>query len=209
MTDTTFKSTLLPLPVENVDTDQIIPARFLKVIDKAGLGDNLFADWRYDADGEPKPGFVLNQPAYRDAQILLAGHNFGCGSSREHAPWALVGYGFKAVISTYFADIFRNNALKNGLLPIVVDAETHRQLFSLVNEDSGTEVTVDLATQTLALPDGRALHFPVDPFAKHCLLNGVDQLGYLQAQADKIADYEDRAPPRIDTTKPIIDIINS
>ncbi|MBN1287030.1 MAG: 3-isopropylmalate dehydratase small subunit [Anaerolineae bacterium] len=208
MTEATFTSRLVPLPVENVDTDQIIPARFLKTVDKAGLGDNLFADWRYDAGGNPKPGFVLNEPVYRGAQILLAGNNFGCGSSREHAPWALAGYGFKAVISTHFADIFRNNALKNGLLPIVVDEATHRQLFSLVDEDPATAVTVDLAAQTLTLPDGRAVEFPIDPFAKHCLLVGVDQLGYILSLESEIAAYEAKTPARIDTTAVSISIIS-
>lgn len=204
MSEATFTSKLMPLPVENVDTDQIIPARFLKTIDKAGLGDNLFADWRYDSNGEPKTDFVLNKPEYQDAQILVAGNNFGCGSSREHAPWALVGYGFRAVISTYFADIFRNNALKNGMLPIVVDEETLKQLFSLVEEDPNTEVSVDLTTQTLTLPDRRAVEFPIDPFAKHCLLEGVDQLGYLLSKEDQITAYETKTPARVDTTEAII-----
>ncbi len=187
---TPITSKIVPLPNENVDTDQIIPARFLKVTDKAGLGDNLFADWRYDADGSPKPDFVLNRPEMKGRQVLLAGDNFGCGSSREHAPWALTGYGFRAVISTSFADIFRNNALKNGLLPVIVDRETHRQLFSLVEEDPNTEVTIDLATQALTLPDGRAVTFPIDPFSKTCLLNGVDEIGYVLGMVDKIRAYE-------------------
>lgn len=187
---TPFTSKIVPLPNENVDTDQIIPARFLKVTDKAGLGDNLFADWRYDADGSPKPDFVLNRPEMKGRQVLLAGDNFGCGSSREHAPWALTSYGFRAVISTSFADIFRNNALKNGLLPIVVDKDTHRQLFSLVEEDPDTAIAVDLQLQTLMLPDGRAVTFPIDSFSKACLLNGVDEIGYVLNMADKIAAYE-------------------
>ena len=201
-----FQSRLAPLPAENVDTDQIIPARFLKAIDKAGMGDNLFADWRYDRDGNPRPDFVLNRSEYHGARVLLAGDNFGCGSSREHAAWALTGYGFRAVISTFFADIFRNNALKNGLLPIVVDQETHRQLFSLVEEDPQAAVTVDLAAQTLTLPDGREVTFPIDPFAKHCLLHGVDQLGYLLAQDEAIAAYEAAHAPRVDTSISIIGI---
>src|SRR5512147_1453672 len=139
-----FTSRLVAVPAENIDTDQIIPARFLKTTNKQGLGDSLFADWRFDAAGQPKPDFPLNQPDTKDAQILLAGNNFGCGSSREHAPWALQGFGFKAVISTYFADIFKGNALKNGLLPIQVDPETHRQLLSLVQEDPTTQIRVDL-----------------------------------------------------------------
>ncbi|MDW8352434.1 MAG: 3-isopropylmalate dehydratase small subunit [Anaerolineae bacterium] len=187
---TTLTSKIVPLPVDNVDTDQIIPARFLKVTDKAGLGDNLFADWRYDAEGRPKPDFVLNRPEMKGRQILLAGDNFGCGSSREHAPWALTGYGFRAVISTSFADIFRNNALKNSLLPVVVDKLTHRQLFSLCQEDPDAEVTIDLAAQTLTLPDGRAVIFPIDPFSKTCLLNGVDEIGYVLSMTDKILAFE-------------------
>jgi 3-isopropylmalate/(R)-2-methylmalate dehydratase small subunit len=190
---TSISSKVVSLPNENVDTDQIIPARFLKVTDKTGLGDNLFADWRYDADGSPKPGFILNQPEMRGRQILLAGDNFGCGSSREHAPWALTGFGFRAVISTSFADIFRNNSLKNGLLPIKVDKETHMQLFSLVEEDPDMQLSVDLATQTLTLPDGRRVQFPIDGFSRSCLLNGVDEIGYVQNMEDKIADYEARA----------------
>src|SRR3972149_2717058 len=146
---TTLTSRIIPLPVNNVDTDQIIPARFLKATDKQGMGDHLFADWRYNADGSPKPGFVLNKPEARGAQILRAGGNFGCGSSREHAPWALTGFGFRAVISTSFADIFRNNALKNGLLPIVVDRDAHADLFDLIEEAPQAELRIDLAAQTL------------------------------------------------------------
>src|SRR5512134_1338847 len=171
-----FSSRVIPLRADNVDTDQIIPARYLKVTDKAGLGQALFSDWRYNADGSPKPDFVLNQPEHQGASVLIGGHNFGCGSSREHAPWALQGYGFKAVISTYFADIFKNNSLKNGLLPIVVDQETYYQLVSLFEEDPTTEVTIDLASQTITLPGGQQVSFPIDSFAKHCLINGVDQL---------------------------------
>jgi 3-isopropylmalate/(R)-2-methylmalate dehydratase small subunit len=178
------------LPVNDVDTDQIIPARFLKATDKVGMGDHLFADWRYEADGKPKPEFVLNKPNVQGAHILVAGDNFGCGSSREHAPWALTGFGFRAVISTSFADIFRNNSLKNGLLPIVVDEATHADLLDLLEEVPDAQLTVDLAAQTLTLPDGRAVTFPIDSFAKTCLLNGVDELGYLLGFADKIAEYE-------------------
>src|SRR5215213_6230891 len=185
-----FSATIVALPIENIDTDQIIPARWLKVTDKAGLGDGLFHAWRYNADGSPKPDFVLNRPDVRGAQILIAGNNFGCGSSREHAPWALQGYGFKAVVSTYFADIFKNNALKNGLLPIVVDSETYYQLVSLCQEDPTTSVTIDLASQTLVLPGDQRVAFPIDAFAKHCLLNGTDQLGFLLAESDTIAAYE-------------------
>lgn len=186
----TLTARVVALPNENIDTDQIIPARFLKAIDKEGMGKNLFADWRYDAAGNPRPDFALNQPRAQGAPILLAGDNFGCGSSREHAVWALTGFGFRAVISTSFADIFRNNALKNGLLPIVVDKATHRDLFDLVEEIPEVELTVDVAVQTLTLPDGRAVHFPLDPFSKTCLLEGVDELGYLLKFDRKISAYE-------------------
>jgi 3-isopropylmalate/(R)-2-methylmalate dehydratase small subunit len=187
---TTLSSRLVVLPVDNIDTDQIIPARYLKVTDKAGLGEGLFSNWRYRPDGTPRPEFVLNQPENYGAQILLAGDNFGCGSSREHAPWALVGYGFRAIISTSFADIFRNNALKNGLLPICVDAGTHARLMRFAENTPTLELTVDLAAQTLTLPDGEVVIFPVDSFAKKCLLNGVDELGYLLSFSDKITAYE-------------------
>jgi 3-isopropylmalate/(R)-2-methylmalate dehydratase small subunit len=187
---TTLTSRVVPLPVNDVDTDQIIPARFLKATDKTGMGANLFADWRYNADGSPKSDFVLNQPEYQGAQILLAGDNFGCGSSREHAPWALTGYGFRAVISTSFADIFRNNSLKNGLLPIVVDRDAHTELLDLTEETTHAELSIDLATQTLTLPGGRAVSFPIDGFSKACLLKGTDELGYLLSFEDKIAEYE-------------------
>ncbi len=187
---TPIQSKIVPLAVENVDTDQIIPARFLKVTDKTGLGDSLFCDWRYNADGSPKPDFILNDTEMKGRGVLLAGDNFGCGSSREHAPWALTGYGFRAVISTSFADIFKNNSLKNGLLPIVVDKDTHAQLFSIVQEDSDAVVSVDLASQTLTLPDGRAVNFPIDGFSKACLLNGVDEIGYVLDMREKIEAFE-------------------
>ena len=187
---TTLTSRLVPLPNENVDTDQIVPARYLKATDKAGLGEALFADWRFDADGNPRLDFVLNRPEYQGGQILLAGDNFGCGSSREHAPWALLAYGFQAVISTSFADIFRNNGLKNGLLPIVVDPETHRELFRRVSEDPQAEVHVDLESQTLHLPDGRRVPFPMDRFSRQCLLQGMDELGYLLGLEPAITRYE-------------------
>jgi 3-isopropylmalate/(R)-2-methylmalate dehydratase small subunit len=190
------------LPLDNIDTDQIIPARFLKATDKQGMGDALFADWRYNADGTPNPDFALNRPEAQGTQILIAGHNFGCGSSREHAPWALQGYGFRAVISTYFADIFRNNALKIGLLPVVVDEETYHQLLSMVNEDPSTPVTVDLETQQVRLPDGQAIPFPIDGFAKYCLINGVDQLGFLHSQNEALAAYEAQHPSRVNTLAP-------
>ena len=196
---TTLISKIVPLPNENVDTDQIIPARFLKGTDKAGLGDNLFADWRYNEDGTPKPDFVLNQPGMQGRQILLAGDNFGCGSSREHAPWALLGGGFRAVISTSFADIFRNNSLKNGLLPVIVDEEIHRELLRLVKRDPATEVAIDLARQMLYLPDGHAVVFPIDSFSKQCLLEGVDQLGYLLKQMPHIEAYEKSHPAPVRT----------
>ncbi len=178
------------MPTENVDTDQIIPARFLKVTDKVGLGDNLFSDWRYNADGSPKPDFILNKPEMKGRQIMLAGDNFGCGSSREHAPWALTGYGFRAVISTSFADIFTNNSLKNSLLPIIVDKDTHKQLLSLAEEDPNMSLSVDLANQTLLLPDGRNVRFPIDSFNKACLLNGVDEIGYVLGLDAQIAAFE-------------------
>ncbi len=184
---TTLESRLARLPVDNIDTDQIIPARFLKTISKEGLGDQLFNDWRYDAAGRPKPDFVLNQPQAKGCEILLAGDNFGCGSSREHAPWALTQFGFRAVISTSFADIFRGNALKNSLLPVIVPRDVHAKLFAL---PADARVTIDLASQELTLPDGTAVEFPIDGFSKHCLLNGVDELGYILAQADAITAYE-------------------
>jgi 3-isopropylmalate/(R)-2-methylmalate dehydratase small subunit len=173
-------------PVDNIDTDQIIPARFLKTISKAGLGDQLFYDWRYDASGAPKPEFILNTDAAKGAQVLVAGDNFGCGSSREHAPWALTQFGFKAVVSTSFADIFKGNSLKNGLLPIVVPPNIHAKLIAA----PGMEVNIDLAAQTLTLADGTAVEFPIDAFAKHCLLEGVDELGYILKQDAAIAAYE-------------------
>lgn len=194
-----FSSRLVPLPIDNIDTDQIIPARFLKTTDKTGLGKDLFCDWRYYGDGRPKPDFILNQPRAAGAAVLLAGDNFGCGSSREHAPWALMGFGFRAVISTSFADIFRNNSLKNGLLPIVVDAATHAELLAAAKEDPAAEVGVDLASQTLRLPSGRSVRFPIDGFSKHCLLSGVDQLGYLLQKAPAVEAYERAHPVRVQT----------
>jgi 3-isopropylmalate/(R)-2-methylmalate dehydratase small subunit len=168
------------LPIDNVDTDQIIPARFLTVTNKQGLGDNLFADWRKD------PGFVLNREEAKGASILVAGENFGCGSSREHAPWALVGAGFRAVVSRSIADIFKGNAVKNGLLPVEVDAETHRALL----DHPGWVVEVDLEKRVLVLPDGREAPFPIDGFARHCLLHGIDPLEFLREQEDAIRAYE-------------------
>lgn len=196
---TTISGRVAALPVENIDTDQIIPARYLKTTNKAGLGDGLFSDWRYHSDGTPKSDFVLNREDVKGAKVLVAGNNFGCGSSREHAPWALVGYGFQAVISTYFADIFRNNSLKNGLLPIQVDRDTYDYLVSCFEEDPTTSVTIDLASQTVTLPDGRKAGFPIDSFAKHCLLNGVDQMGFLLAEDPAIGDYEAATTQRVNT----------
>ena len=188
---TSLTSRVVLVPVNDIDTDQIIPARFLKATDKNGMGNNLFADWRYNNDGSPKADFVLNKPESAGAQILLAGDNFGCGSSREHAPWALTGFGIRAVISTSFADIFHNNALKNGLLPIIVDEKTHQMLFELAEETPRAELTVDLASQTLSYPGG-FVSFPIDPFNKTCLLNGVDELGYILGFEKEIAAFENR-----------------
>lgn len=199
---TTLTSKIVPLLVDNIDTDQIIPARFLKVTDKEGLGKVLFCDWRYESTvpdvdsadkATPKADFILNDPRYQGAQILLAGDNFGCGSSREHAPWALTAYGFRAVISTSFADIFYNNALKNGLLPVAVDAKTHADLLDMVEETAEATLTIDLNSQTVNLPGGQAVSFPIDPFARTCLLKGVDQLGYLLGFEKQIAAYEEAA----------------
>lgn len=198
-----FESRMVPFPVDNIDTDQIIPARFLKTISKAGLGDQLFYDWRYDAEGKPKPEFLLNQAAAKASQVLLAGDNFGCGSSREHAPWALTQYGFRAVISTSFADIFKQNSLKNGLLPIVVSRDVHGALFAAVDANPRVKVSVDLTTSTLTLPDGTAVEFTVDPFSRHCLLEGVDELGYILGQADAIAAFEASHPAAIDTLQAV------
>ena len=191
---TTITSHAVPLPAENVDTDQIIPARFLKVTDKNGLGASVFCDWRYLADGSPNPDFVLNEPASQGAEVLVAGDNFGCGSSREHAPWALVGWGLRVIISTSFADIFKNNSLKNGLLPVVVAEDVHEKLMATVQRDRAAKVTVDLEAQELTLPDGAAVGFEVDAFAKHCLLNGIDELGYLLGFEAEIARHEQRLP---------------
>ena len=192
---TIFKSRLAPLPIDNIDTDQVFPARFLKTTSKAGLGDQLFCDWRYDADGTPKPDFILNKPEGKAAHILLAGDNFGCGSSREHAPWALMQYGFRAVISTSFADIFRGNALKNSLVPIVVPPGVHVELL----KSPGVILKVDLETETLVFPDGRKVGFEIDSFAKQCLLEGVDELGYMLKQEPAIGAYEAKHPAAINT----------
>jgi 3-isopropylmalate/(R)-2-methylmalate dehydratase small subunit len=193
---TPFESRVVPIPANNIDTDQIIPARFLKTTSKEGLDRQLFYDWRYDAEGNPKPDFILNTPHGQNAAVLLAGDNFGCGSSREHAPWALTQFGFRAVISTSFADIFKNNALKNSLLPIVVPHDVHAKLFAAAD---GAKVKVDLASQTLTLPDGEKVEFPIDPFSKSCLLEGVDELGWILKQEPAIADYELQMQDAIDT----------
>jgi 3-isopropylmalate/(R)-2-methylmalate dehydratase small subunit len=186
----TLRSTAVVLPLENVDTDQIIPARFLKTTDRLGLGNDLFADWRYDASGAPRPEFVLNRPEAKAAQVLVAGKNFGCGSSREHAPWALLGYGFRAVVSSEFADIFRNNALGNGLLPVALPEPVVDRIGALIAADPTSVFTIDLESRTFALPSGERFDFPVDPFARHCMLQGVDQLGYLTAKEPEIAAFE-------------------
>jgi 3-isopropylmalate/(R)-2-methylmalate dehydratase small subunit len=197
-----FTSKVVPLLVDNVDTDQIIPARFLKVIDKQGLAEGLFSDWRYNADGTPKPDFVLNQPGMAGRQVLLAGDNFGAGSSREHAPWALTGFGFRAVLSTSFADIFRNNALKNALLPIVIDQATHADLAARLDADPDLEVTVDLAAGEVRV-GGDTVPFEIDPFMRSMLLDGTDELGYLLGKAEAVAAYEAVNPPRFDASKPV------
>ena len=193
---TNFESRMVRLPINNIDTDQIIPARFLKTTSKQGLDKQLFYDWRYDARGNPLPDFALNRPDAQGAQVLLGGDNFGCGSSREHAPWALTQFGFRAVISTSFADIFKQNALKNSLLPIVVPADVHAELFASPQDAT---VKIDLPNQTLTTPSGRAVEFPVDPFSKHCLVNGVDELGYILSQEGSIAAFEAKRAGSINT----------
>jgi len=186
----TFVTRTVVLPIDNIDTDQIIPARFLKGTTKSGLGEKLFSDWRYDAQGGRNADFVLNRPEAQGARVLIAGDNFGCGSSRDHAPWALCDYGFRAVVSTSIADIFRNNALKNGLLPIVVEPALHKRLLT----EPGIEVTISLEDQTLRLGDGTTARFTVEPFALYCLLNGVDELAFLQSADADIARFEARPP---------------
>ena len=186
-----IRSRTVVLPFTNIDTDQIIPARFLRTTTRVGLGKQLFADWRYGADGTPKPEFALNRPEATGCAVLVAGRNFGCGSSREHAPWALLDYGIRAVISTEIADIFRSNSLKNGLVPIEVDEPTGQWLL----EHTGTEVSIDVASATLRLPDGSAVEFPLEAFVRYCLLNGTDQLGVLLSREREIARYEQSARP--------------
>src|SRR5215208_4054353 len=196
----TFTSKVVPLPAENVDTDQIVPARYLKVTDKAGLADALFRDWRFEEDGSLKvPRFILDRPEMAGRQILLVGDNFGAGSSREHAPWALTAWGIRAILSTSFADIFRSNSLKNGLLPIVVDRDTHRRLFDLVAADPDVELTVDLEAEVVHLPGDEDLAFEVDPFARMMLLAGTDEIGYLLGKQAEIGTWESLHPPRVDT----------
>jgi 3-isopropylmalate/(R)-2-methylmalate dehydratase small subunit len=184
----TITSRTVALPVGNVDTDQIVPARFLVRTTRDGIGEALFADWRYDSAGKPKPGFALNKPEAKGCEVLVAGPNFGCGSSREQAPWALLDYGFRAVISTEIADIFRKNSLNNGLVPVVVDGDTADWLLA----NPGAEVTIDLERTTLTLPTGASVRFPLDAFARHCLLNGIDPLGFLLSQRAAIDAYERR-----------------
>jgi len=181
-----IESKTVVLPFTDIDTDQIIPARFLTTTTKDGLGKNAFADWRYDAQGNVKTDFILNQPAAQGCAILVAGRNFGCGSSREHAPWSLLDFGFRAVISSEIADIFRSNSLKNGLLPVVVDDTTHQWLLA----NPGVQLRIDLSANTLTLPNGATVKFPIEGFARYCLLNGVDELGYLLKHSDAIDKFE-------------------
>ena len=195
-----FTSKVVPIPSENVDTDQIVPARYLKVTDKAGLAEALFRDWRFNEDGSLRePRFVLDRPEMAGRQILLVGDNFGAGSSREHAPWALSAWGIRTILSTSFADIFRNNSLKNGVLPIVVDPATHARLFEMLTTDPDARLTVDLAEQGILLPDGSTIEFEIDPFAKQMILAGTDELGYLLAKDPEISAWEARHPARINT----------
>ena len=197
---TVFTSKVVPIPAENVDTDQIVPARYLKVTDKAGLAEALFRDWRYNEDGSLRePRFVLDRPGMAGRRILLVGDNFGAGSSREHAPWALTAWGIRAILSTSYADIFRSNSLKNGVLPIVVDPATHARLIELVAKLPDAELTIDLAEQGVLLPDGSTIDFDIDPFAKQMILAGTDELGYLLLKGAEIATWEAAHPPRVDT----------
>ena len=197
---TVFTSRVVPIPAENVDTDQIVPARYLKVTDKNGLAEALFRDWRFEEDGSLKePPFILDRPEMAGRQILLVGDNFGAGSSREHAPWALTAWGVRAILSTSFADIFRSNSLKNGVLPIVVDAATHARLFEMLAADPDAELTIDLSEQGVLLPDGSTLDFDIDPFAKRMILAGTDELGYLLSKDAELNAWEAAHPPRIDS----------
>ncbi len=195
-----FTSKVVPMRAENVDTDQIVPARYLKVTDKDGLAEALFRDWRFEEDGTLKdPPFILDQPGMAGRKILLVGDNFGAGSSREHAPWALTAWGVRAILSTSFADIFRSNSLKNGVLPIVVPPDVHQRLWDLLERDPEAELTVDLAEEGVLLPDGSTLDFTIDPFAKQMLLAGTDELGYLLARETDISTWESAHPARVDT----------
>jgi 3-isopropylmalate/(R)-2-methylmalate dehydratase small subunit len=197
---TVFTSKVVPIPAENVDTDQIVPARYLKMTDKSGLAEALFRDWRYNEDGSLRePRFVLDRPGMAGRRILLVGDNFGAGSSREHAPWALTAWGIRAILSTSYADIFRSNSLKNGVLPIVVDPATHARLIELVAKLPDAELTIDLAEQGVLLPDGSTIDFDIDPFAKQMILAGTDELGYLLLKGTEIATWEAAHPPRVDT----------
>jgi 3-isopropylmalate/(R)-2-methylmalate dehydratase small subunit len=195
-----FSGRVVVFPENNIDTDQIIPARFLKTTTKIGLDEHLFADWRYDADGLPKPDFILNKPEAKGAGILLAGDNFGCGSSREHAPWALQQFGFKAVISTSFGDIFRQNSLKNGFLPIAIPEDAANRLFDSLAAHPDAKVSVDLGNQRVTLPDGSKIEFPIDDFSKACILAGVDELGFILSQEPAIASFEKRRENTLTTT---------
>jgi 3-isopropylmalate/(R)-2-methylmalate dehydratase small subunit len=199
---TAVTSAVVPIPRNDVDTDQIIPARFLKTVDRAGLGDQLFCDWRYLADGTPNADFVLNRPEMAGRRILLAGNNFGCGSSREHAPWALQAWGFRAVISSSFADIFLNNALKNGLVPVKVSPDDLGRLFAIAEADPTASFTVDLESEELRLPDESTIPFTIDAFARRMILDGTDELGYLLNLEDRIAAYEATHPGRVSTLGP-------
>jgi len=187
-----FTSTVVVLPIDNIDTDQIIPARFLKVTNKAGLGDALFSDWRYHEDGSPKSDFILNFPESKGAQVLFAGDNFGCGSSREHAPWALLDYGIRVVISTSFGDIFYNNCFKNGILPIRVSQEDLDKLFDDARRGANATLSVDLTKQEIRGPDGGCVKFDIDPARKHSLLNGLDDIGETMVKNDKISGFEQK-----------------
>ena len=188
----TFTGVAAPMPAQNIDTDKIIPARFLKTIKRAGLGKSLFNDQRYNEDGSEKPDFILNQPAYRKSEILVVGDNFGCGSSREHAPWALTDFGIKCIIGTDFADIFFNNSFKNGMLLIKVSKEDLEKLMDDAERGANATLTVDLENQVIEGPDGGTLHFDIDPFRKYCLLNGLDDIGLTEQKADKIGEFEQK-----------------
>jgi 3-isopropylmalate/(R)-2-methylmalate dehydratase small subunit len=195
-----FTSKVVPLPAENVDTDQIVPARYLKVTDKEGLADALFRDWRFEEDGTLKqPSFILDQPGMAGRNVLLVGDNFGCGSSREHAPWALAAWGIRAILSTSYADIFKSNSLKNGVLPITVPPAVHQRLWDLLASDPDANLTVDLAEEGILLPNGSTIDFEIDPFAKQMLLAGTDELGYLVSKHDAMDAWEAANPPRVDT----------